>query len=354
MVKISFIVPIYNREKYLPICLNSIFNQTETSIEVICINDNSTDHSEEILKRYEKIYKDKLKIITLEENKGPSYARNIGLDTAQGKYIIYVDSDDIIALNMGEDFTNVAQEYQVPIVIGGHHRISEKSYLYYCPFKAQNNKDLNWVSFSNENGQNIFYQNVSAWAKAYDHDLLENEYFKDGCVYEDVGLVYRLFLKGKQAVKINDSYYGYRQNSTGIMSQSRIISTDIMDILDVCLDAKKYANSYQLSEFEMTCLDDIFKRELLRKISWIKSWNIKEQDQRFLIEKLLTVYNYYFPDITTLETEKGKKNTKYILSKLKDYEYENIETPKAAHLAEKRALRKIRSLKANPPVVNNK
>ena len=349
MVKISFIIPIYNREKYLPICLNSILNQTETSIEVICINDNSTDHSEEILKHYEKIYKDKLKVITLEENKGPSYARNIGLDNAQGRYIIYVDSDDIVALNMGEDFTNIAQEYQVPIVIGRHHRISAQSYLYYCPFKAQNNKDLDLISFSNQNGQNIFHQNVSAWAKAYDHDLLENEYFKNGCVYEDVGLVYRLFLKGKQAVRINDSYYGYRQNPTGIMSQSRMISTDIMDILDVCLDAKKYANTYQLSEFEMICLNDIFKRELLRKVSWIRSWNIKEQDQKFLIEKLLAVCNYYFPDVTTLETKKGKNNAKNILRELNGYEYENIETKKEAHTTEKRALRKIRSLKANLP-----
>lgn len=349
MVKISFIIPIYNREKYLPICLNSILHQTETSIEVICINDNSTDHSEEILKYYESIYKNKLKVITLEENKGPSYARNIGLDNAQGKYIIYVDSDDIIALNMGEDFVQAAEEYQVPIVIGGHHRIPEGSYLSYTPFKARNNNDLNLISFSNKNGQNIFHQNVAAWAKAYNHDLLENEYFKEGCVYEDVGLVYRLFLKGKQAVRINDSYYGYRQNSTGIMSRSKMISTDIMDLLDVCLDAKKYANTYQLSEFEMTCLDDIFKRELLRKVSWIKSWSIKEQDQKFLIEKMLTVYNYYFPDITTLETKKGQRNTKNILRQLKNYDYENVQTTKEAQTTEKRALRKIRSLKANLP-----
>lgn len=344
MPTISFIIPVYNTEKYLPICLDSVLNQTEQSMEVICINDASKDSSKDILKYYEAVYKNKLKVITLEENKGLSYARNIGLKYAQGKYISYVDSDDIIALNMAEDFCKIASEYDVPIVVSKHLKVSEDIHIQKQCLSSPNNQNSNLVDFTGDNGENIFKQTVSAWSKVYSHDLIEHEYFKDGCIYEDVGYVYRLFLKGKQAMKINDFYYGYRDNPTGIMSKSKQINTDILDILDVCLDAKEYASQYGLSPVEMTCLDDILKRELLKKISWIKSWDILEQEKRFLIEKMLTVSNYYFPNITTLETKRGAKDTNHILKKIDDYKYEAIHTEREADQIERRTLRKIKSL----------
>ncbi len=344
MPKISFIVPVYNTEKYLPICLNSVLNQTEQSIEVICINDASKDNSIQVLKYYENHYKGKMKVITLEENQGLSYARNLGLDAAQGEYIIYVDSDDIISLNMGENFIEVARRYKVPIVLGKMKKITESSYLENQNLVSNDALILSQISFNGEEGTNIFRQNVSVGAKAYHHDFIEHEYFKTGSIYEDVGYTYRLFFKGKEAVKINDFYYGYRTNPTGIMSKSRTISTDILDILDVCLDGKRYAEEYHLSEIEMNCFDDVLKRELLKKASWIQEWDISKQSQQFLIEKMLSVFNYYFPDIKTLTTTKGEKDATHILRKLDGYEYSNIETKKEVLAVEKRALRKIRSL----------
>lgn len=343
----SFIIPVYNTGKYLPTCLNSVLKQTEQSIEVICIDDASDDDSRDILKYYEALYKGKLKVIYLEENKGLSHARNIGLDYAQGKYISYVDSDDVIAFNMAEDFSEVAREYAVPIVIGKHKKIQESSYLQNNALKEANCQNRNRIDFLAENGENIFKQTVSAWSKAYDHDFVEHEYFKEGCIYEDVGYTYRLFLKGKSSVRINDFYYGYRENPAGIMSKSKQIDESIFDIIEVCLDAKKYANEYGLSLVEMSCLDDVLKRELLKKISWITSWNILEQEKRFLIEKMLTISNYYFPNIMSLETKKGKKDTAHILRKLDGYHPQEITTKKETEKVEQRTLRKIRSLQNN-------
>ena len=80
MTKISVIVPVHNTEEYLPTCLNSILNQTEESIEVIAINDCSTDNSLEIIKHYEKKYPYKMKVVNLTKNVGVSSARNIGLN----------------------------------------------------------------------------------------------------------------------------------------------------------------------------------------------------------------------------------------------------------------------------------
>ena len=95
MVKISLIIPIYNEEKYLEECLDSVLNQTFTDFEIICINDGSTDSSLKILEKYKSI-SDKLKVIT-QENRGLGHARNRGLEIAKGEYICFLDGDDWLA-----------------------------------------------------------------------------------------------------------------------------------------------------------------------------------------------------------------------------------------------------------------
>ena len=101
MCKISVIVPVYNVAPYLPKCLDSICNQTLKDIEIICVNDCSTDNSLEILKEYAQ-NDTRIKLIDFKENKGVSAARNAGIKTAQGEYIGFVDSDDWIDLNFYE------------------------------------------------------------------------------------------------------------------------------------------------------------------------------------------------------------------------------------------------------------
>ena len=91
-IKISVIIPVYNVEKYLSECLDSIVNQTLKEIEIICVNDGSTDNSLSMLKEYAS-KDDRIKIID-KENQGQGYARKVGLDNANGKYILFLDSDD--------------------------------------------------------------------------------------------------------------------------------------------------------------------------------------------------------------------------------------------------------------------
>ena len=99
-IAVSVIIPVFDTECYLPTCLDSILNQTLDNIEIICINDGSTDNSLEILKNYQK--KDnRIKIIN-KDNEGQGVARNIGIDNAVGEYIAFVDSDDFIKEDMLE------------------------------------------------------------------------------------------------------------------------------------------------------------------------------------------------------------------------------------------------------------
>ena len=106
MPKVSVIIPVYNTEKYLRKCLESVINQTLKDIEIICINDCSTDDSLKILN---DIKDERLKILNLPQNSGVSFARNRGIDEAKGEYISFVDSDDFIAPDFLEKLYNKSQ-----------------------------------------------------------------------------------------------------------------------------------------------------------------------------------------------------------------------------------------------------
>ena len=108
---LSVIIPVYNVEPYLEQCLDSVINQTYKNLEIICINDGSTDNSLKILEKYQK--KDnRIKLIN-QKNKGLSEARNAGLDVAKGEYIAFVDSDDYLELNAYEEAMNVVLQEKI-------------------------------------------------------------------------------------------------------------------------------------------------------------------------------------------------------------------------------------------------
>ena len=122
MIKISIIIPVYNTEKYLKKCLDSIINQTLKSLEIICIDDCSTDNSLNILKEYQ--LKDKrIKIIEQKENKGQGVARNLGLNIAEGEYIGFIDSDDWVDLNFFEKLYFAAKKYNSDVALAANVRI---------------------------------------------------------------------------------------------------------------------------------------------------------------------------------------------------------------------------------------
>ena len=117
MPKVSVIIPVYNTEKYLRRCFDSVVNQTLSDIEIICINDCSTDNSLEILQEYAS--KDKrIKLIDFKVNKGAAIARNIGIDAATGEYIGFVDSDDFVDLDFYEKLYKKAAETGADAVKG--------------------------------------------------------------------------------------------------------------------------------------------------------------------------------------------------------------------------------------------
>lgn len=122
MVKISVIVPVYNSEKYLKKCIDSILNQSLKDIEIILVNDGSTDGSREILEKYYEI-DNRITIINI-ENSGPAKARNIGIKIAKGKYLSFIDSDDYIEGTFLEELYNVADNDKVQMIMTNYKDIN--------------------------------------------------------------------------------------------------------------------------------------------------------------------------------------------------------------------------------------
>ena len=115
--KVSVIIPVYNSEKYIARCLDSVIEQTYKNIEIIIINDGSKDKSKEILDEYEKKYPNIIRHIE-QENKGVAKTRNYGIKIANGNYITFIDNDDYIDKDYIETFVNVLKENEYDIVMG--------------------------------------------------------------------------------------------------------------------------------------------------------------------------------------------------------------------------------------------
>ena len=124
MPKVSVIVPVYNVERYLPECLDSLLGQSFQDFEAICVNDGSPDNSIKILDQYAQ--KDRrIKVIT-QENQGLAGARNTGLDHVKGRYVFFLDSDDTLPLDALEILVKIAETTKVPVVVSESNNESKK------------------------------------------------------------------------------------------------------------------------------------------------------------------------------------------------------------------------------------
>lgn len=122
MIKVSIIVPIYNVEKFLCRCLDSLLNQTADSYEIICVNDCSPDGCAEILEKYTSDYPDQIRVISNKHNLGLGFSRNRGIEVARGEYLMFVDSDDYVKPDYVENYLVEMSRYPVDILVGGYIR----------------------------------------------------------------------------------------------------------------------------------------------------------------------------------------------------------------------------------------
>jgi len=225
--KISIIIPVYNVEQYLSMCLDSVINQTYKNLEIICINDGSTDNSQEILERYAS--KDiRIKIVK-QKNIGLSGARNEGIDLASGDYIMFVDSDDWIDLNTCKIVVDNALKFECDVVLWPYIR----EYKNKTKKKELFNESL--IVFGHEDVRNRLHRRmlglvgeelihpenldalVTACMKMYRTNVIKSNRieFVDTKLIGTEDALFNLYVFGyvKKAIFINEYFYHYRRDN---------------------------------------------------------------------------------------------------------------------------------------------
>ncbi len=237
MVKISVIVPIYNSEKYLRKCLDSLVNQTLKDIEIILINDGSKDESENIIKEYLEKY-DNIKYI-YQENAGQACARNNGIKVAKGEYLAFLDSDDYLREDAYEILWRQIEEKKCDILCFNYYTdredIIEKNGEY-----AINPEDVVKKYIINE---------ASPWSKVVKKDIFikNNLGFLEDHIYEDLALIPTLSLYTKKIEYINECLYYYNIHDASTMRQ-KAFSKKMLDIYDVMEHLYKIFSETEYSE----------------------------------------------------------------------------------------------------------
>lgn len=221
--KISIIVPVYNVESYLPQCIESILKQTYQNLEVILVNDGSTDNSLSICKRYQE--QDSRVQVLHKENGGLSDARNAGLDIATGEYIGFVDSDDFIDLDMYEILYTNAEKYDADISMCWSKDFPSKRK---CTFSSK----VEVLDTKESVIKKIYLSRRTAMAiclKLFKREIFDNIRFKKGITTEDGEIFLSLVKKIDRMVIQDNAKYNYRQRDNSITHQ-RAYSKKILDL----------------------------------------------------------------------------------------------------------------------------
>lgn len=219
-VKFSLIVPVYNVEKYLPACLDSICTQTWQNFEAIIVNDGSTDNSGEICAAY--ACKDHRFKVVSRPNGGLSAARNTGLKYTSGEFIIFVDSDDWIERDMLDNYAreivkwpNVANL----IIISGYNKIWEKSSNLGISIKVKHSYRPKYEVMNSRKATLELLEDYSfcnyMWNKCYSTAIFDGVCFPEGIIYEDIPTQTLLFPRADKIVKLPYIAYNYRINRAG-------------------------------------------------------------------------------------------------------------------------------------------
>ena len=234
---ITIIINVYNGEKYINKCLDSVINQTYKNLEILIINDGSRDNTLKLCKKY----KDKrIKIITT-ENRGLSLSRNIGIDNSTGKYIYFIDADDYMELDTIEYLYNLSKKYNSEITMTKSLDIYDYDFIY-----KNKKEEVKVLSIKEVLSDVVLEKNnaVTIWNKLIERDLFDGLRYEDRII-NDMGFTHKLIMKCNSVLYSNQVKYYYLKHDNSVSK-----STDkkrLLDRYEVSLERynyikKKYPN----------------------------------------------------------------------------------------------------------------
>ena len=269
IIDISIIIPIYNSIKYLPLCLNSVISQTLLNIEIICIDDGSKDNSLKILREYK--LKDYRITIILQRNQGPGIARNNGMKISKGKFIAFMDSDDLYPNNFTLEFMFKNAIKKKALICGGGMRTFIQ---YNNTIKLLKNTNISFP-------KNIFlYYSMYQYDYYYQRFIYNKNfikknklYFPNYLRYQDPPFFIKAMVFAKKFYALKNVTYYYRTSYKNLTINERKI-TDIYKGIRDCLKIAKSMNLYELYYLVLSRLN--IKSFINQAKKFIKSNNLKE------------------------------------------------------------------------------
>lgn len=316
----SIIIPVYNNEKYIKFCLDKIINQTFQNFEVLCINDGSTDNTSEILKKYSEI-DSRIKIINIPHS-GVSKARNIGLEIAAADYVSFIDSDDVISINLYEKVSNIINNSSPEIIIFNGLFYDQKRRKLKNKKFIDASKIINYVdeytTHTYKDFDNLFFSQDSIAIKIFKKSFLKenNIQFDENTCFEDVIFNFFTLLSAKSINVLDEYLYLYRQNintsiTAGIFNKK---SQNIFQIFETIEKIEKFIIkyhsdfTYNFLEYMISTLIYYYKftpykikskfyykmQNKLKLLSINPNFNLEKIDKHYLKEMNYVINNNYY------------------------------------------------------------
>lgn len=300
MTKVSVIVPVYNTSKYLKTCIDSILNQTFKDIEIILVNDGSTDNSLDILLEYKWNYPDKIKVLS-GPNKGAGKARNMAIDIAKGEYIMFVDSDDYITLDAIEKAYKCAINNSSDLVVYDFNRIIGKVQFNYRVLDSTLDKNEKNIKLNDDDY--LYKETAGSCNKFFSRKLIGNTRFPSKILFEDFPFTNSMLFKAENIVYLKENLYKYRFNPRSTMGANLFhVNNRIMDCLNAC-------DILDESITDKKGLNDMIKS--LEKIWCIHIFNDLILWKEITIKEKQMLYSYF---IKIIELKYGDIESDYVFN----------------------------------------
>ena len=233
--KITIVIPVYNVEEYLGKCVDSILKQKFDKIEIIIVDDGSTDQSLIIAQKYQKKYQEIIRVIP-QDNKGQGGARNTGIRNATGKYLLFVDSDDTIKKGMLKTLYYNMENSNADVILFGIEYVDEKGRV----LLHRTEFDDKYKEFTLQEQPYLFTKDGYIWDKMYRTELfLKNDiWFPERMWYEDLNVESKILLCANKIVFVNEIFYEYLQRNGSTMHNCAVEKNE--DMLYIVEDILKY------------------------------------------------------------------------------------------------------------------
>ncbi len=299
---ISVIAPVYNVENYIDKCVTSIVNQTYNNLEIILVDDGSTDSSGN--KCDEWMRKDSRVVVVHKKNGGLSSARNLGIDVAKGEYLVFVDSDDVIhkemisVLKKAVDFNKSDMAYCDLKIVNEDESIKEGNVA----------KDITYLNYSTSEFIKDWYDeneviHTVAWNKIYKKDLFSKIRYPEGKLHEDEFTTYKVALLAKRITYVNEQLYFYMQRGNSITGKLNVKRLDVLEAFKERIDIAKEVDQDFYNNSNVAYLDLIINYY----------FKFKENDNYNVAKKLKNKFFEEYKRIRSIIHLTNKKKIRYTL-----------------------------------------